>query len=403
MEAAAPAGAAPAASSPPPVPPPGVESYQPLLEVTHKFGGDLTLASFTDAAPETVWHSPFTALNAAWRVAVRPNDSAAAAVSVELVQPDCTVALELVYVQLTRSDPTHDRFWEGRTMDAVFSTWEHPPPDAVCATSPVSVSHATLKTSQHIYLPRGCLTVVVKMRAAKRPWSMRQMCAVTERACALADEQSLLSQLAQVRGSGAHADVSVRFSGAHSAEPAVPAHAFLLALRCPAYFGPLLHGPLRAAGPPFTCTVPEEVTPAALAVLLDYVYTDDLDGVLSLTAEVARAALWAADFFGLPRLLQLCAHRAEATLAADNALRTLELAHSHGCSALRGAALRCAAAHAPALMRTPEWAELQAPLRDAITLTLCNAGEPPADIAAPAARPRPAAEPEAGGTKRARH
>lgn len=392
MAAAASANAAPAAAPAPPV----EVSKAADWSFRHDFK-NLSVAAITGAARGTRWCSaPFTARGVEWRVVVMPNevvdisdsdsdsesDDPFIFVHLELLQPDSTVELESFGFEVLGLGVYGNALEE---ESKTFSTKEDAPAKELPSFRLSAVSHRALSKGkqQAKYFPKGCLTVTIKIRAKPLTGG-----ASAAGAAPSADpEHSFLRQLASLRAAGTNVDVTIRFSGAHAGQPAVEAHSFVLALRSP-FFRSLFDGPMRASGPPYTHTAPEHVTPAAL----DYMYTDSgTRAVLKLPSEAAWDLFHAADYYSVPRILQLCEHRLETALTTDNVLRTLVLAHARGRTALRSAALRCASQHVPQLMRTPAWAELATPLRDAITLTVFNQGEPPADIAEPAPAPPPPA------------
>jgi hypothetical protein len=100
-----------------------------------------------------------------------------------------------------------------------------------------------------------------------------------------------------------------------------------------------------------------------------------------------RAQLAAADYLNVPRLREVCLARLHLTLAPDNAVAALRLAHMLSCEALRDAALRFIAANAHTVMRSADWSSLPPGLAADVMHTVA-VGEPPC-IAAEAA-PAPA-------------
>ena len=137
--------------------------------------------------------------------------------------------------------------------------------------------------------------------------------------------------------------------------------------------------------------VPEEITPATLRRLLEFIYSDELEpaspeeaGALLApshmsTSKASEAAdtpaqaqhlLNAADHYALPRLRAICERTLCSGLEVANAAHTLTLAEQHSARSLKVAALRFVAANAVAVMKTDGWKHMAA-ARQALKDEVC--------------------------------
>lgn len=397
-----------------PVAPSPVKAY--VGYATTLVFSDLKMVCYRDAnANGKKWVKDFTLANVAWRVSVMPcTDRMAkytphgrgfgfgmamaphAEVTLQLLQPGCVVALDRLDVQLVGLG----QCFPAEHKDVTFSTTQRnaAPADKVLCSG----EHSKLPRPRQFnsllspgtVLPDDCLELRIEMRPSARP------CFPDARALPPVNpQQTLTGLMANLYGAatGSEAvptDVTLKFSGMHAQATPVPAHSFLLSLRS-SVFRAQFHGAVAPKGPPFTCIVPEEVSPSALALLLQYFCTD---AIAAVTFGDAAALLAAAEYYQLPRLVLLCDKILELALCADTALETLALAHRFGRNGLRTAALCCAAEHVDALLDTPAWALLPAPLQHAVVRTVSNHGEP-ATIKEPAAQADAEPEPAAKRTR----
>ena len=357
---------------------------------------DLTLAALR-AAPEgsSLACEEFTALNCLWRVRVKPNEVRVGdakgnnyknlEVLLELATPDCTVPLDAFSAQVYGLGPKARAVQE---TALTFSTKAPLPPGAVAATTLCSVWRDALwhsaEEDERAVLPGGCLTVGLQLRAAALTWGPAgAVAALRPRADPTQSLGAQLARLLVAGGEGAVApDVTFTFAGAHAGAPPQRAHSFLLSLRSSVLRSQFrFPGQDAANGPPFAVTAPEEVTPAAMALLLRYIYTDGVDGVDGVVAgpdaaQVLTELLIAANYYDIAGLLSLCDELVEGALCAGNVLGALQLAHALCRERLCAGALRCAAAHVDELLDTREWTQLPAALQNAVVRTVRNHGEP---------------------------
>ena len=358
---------------------------------------------FLGAEPGSRWPAAQLSLqNLSWACIVKPSEGGRAEVWLALLEPDCIASVEQLSVRFTGLGTAFDG--ESLMPRLLFSTKLPSMPGTMTAAVVYRFAHHTLVNSKpkekKAFFPGGQMHITFRMRiAAGQPWTQ----SVARALVPAAPTQSLAAQIGALRFAGADAavpsDVTFVFKGAHEGAPPLTAHVFMLALASD-YFKALFFGPTApAGGGPYTLEV-HDVSPTGLQHLLEFAYSGAPEQYsLATAAEV----LVAADFYNMPRLLSQCDHVLASQLSAQTALDTLELAHARRRDALCAAALRCAAASVRQLIGTPRWAQLDAPLRDAITLTALNHGEPAA-IAQPPSRARPAEEPTADddGAKRAR-
>jgi hypothetical protein len=149
---------------------------------------------------------------------------------------------------------------------------------------------------------------------------------------------------------------------------------------------PHLRG-LMASAAPHVLTVDESVAPPIFKRLLSFLYTDALEFE---SHEEAQHLLHAADFYDVPRLRAMADSALRDGLKPENAVTTLTLAHRGSFRELRAAVLRYVAAHAAAVMATPQWGELRAELPElieAVLHTMAHHGEPPVAVLKPAPKP----------------
>ena len=359
---------------------------------------DLTLAALKAAAEgSSLACEEFTALNAVWRVRVKPNELRVGdakgnsyrnlEVTLELAAPDCTVPLDAFSAQVYGLGPKARAVQES---GLTFSTKAPCPPGATAAATLCSVWRDSLwhiaEEDECAVLPGGCLTVGIQLRPAALTWGPAAGAVAALRPHA-DPAQSLGAQMARLLAAGGDGavpqDVTFTFSGPHAGAPPQRAHSFLLSLRSSVLRSQFrFPGQDAANGPPFSVAVPEEVTPAALALLLRYIYTDGVEGVHDVAAAGPDAAqlltqlLVAANYYDIPGLLSLCDELVEGAPCADNVLGALQLAHALCRERLCAGALRCAAAHVDELLDTREWAQLPAALQNAVVRTVRNHGEP---------------------------
>ena len=214
----------------------------------------------------------------------------------------------------------------------------------------------------------GTLEVRVRLRA--RAYNEVEVPTCTPRTVG-----TLAEDFAALLGDGAHEDVRFRCSGGEI----VGAHSILLAARS-STLRALLHGPL-AAKLPAELHVPDCISAAIMTRLVHFMYTDEAS---FSSAEEAQHLLFAADYYGVPRLLTLCENELHVSLSMGNALDTLALAHTCNCVALRVTVLRFVAQHAAEVMSGKAWASLRhvhPELEGAVMHTVSH-GEPPLRVVA---------------------
>lgn len=399
MAAAAPAGATVAAAS---------ESVAPIKPyagyATTVVFSDLGVKSFREAEECTSWMKTFSLLNVEWRLEVNPHQTEdtdsetetetepATHMEVNLqLRKGSVVALERLNVQFVGLGQCIPVEFRDVTLPIGLHNLD-PQQLMILCQFPHSAMPASRDFKSGVSpgnIPDDCLEVRIEMRPSSSSIA---------RPVPPADPQQTLQGLAAnlygaagcLDAAAIPPDVTLKFSGMHAKAAPLRAHSFLLSLRS-SVFRAQFFGPLASKGPPFTCTVPEEVTPAAMTLLLRYFCTDALAGV-PLPISDAGALLASAEYYQLPRLVLLCDQSLELALSPETALETLQLAHRFSRNELRVAAMCCAAAHVDTLLDTPAWAQLSVPLQHAVVRTVSKQGEP-ATIREPAAQ-APDAKPE---------
>ena len=133
------------------------------------------------------------------------------------------------------------------------------------------------------------------------------------------------------------------------------AHKLVLAARSPVFKAQLIGG--LAHADTAELSVPDEITAQAMRRLLLWTYTGRFVAS-ELSAQEALGMLVAADFYDLPDAVSACEARLVTTLAIDNAVAVLLLAHRHSRERLKRAALTFLATRAADAMLTPEWSTL---------------------------------------------
>ena len=128
------------------------------------------------------------------------------------------------------------------------------------------LSHTRLAASPAKYYPGGVLTItatLTNVRVAAGP-SQTSFIAVPP--------PSLLSELRALLDSCVGTDVSLACGG-----QSVPAHSFVLSMRSPVFRAQLAPDSPLVAADLSAVPVPEEITPATLRRLLEFIYSDELE------------------------------------------------------------------------------------------------------------------------------
>ena len=338
----------------------------------------LSLATFTDAAPGDYWCSPeFNACGVRWALQMYPAQVVAGeswlSLYLLLREPKCTLALahaSLVAGGVHRTINTDQIVFSTVPLKLIaasaISTTVHTGRGFKCV-----IAHSALKA--HIAAD-GTMVVTATLRA-------RTLAAAS---LAAPPPPSLQTELAALLATGEGADVDVRVSGEH-----IPAHSFVLALRS-SMLKAQLRGPFATA-PIHVVNVPDTMTPDTCKQLLRFLYTDEAPPFES--HEAAAQLLQAANYYGVPRLLTLSERALAATLTAENAVTTLELAHTLSRAELRASVLCFVAKDAGPVIASAEWGILRRTypeLTEALLHTVTH-GVPPIVIPAAAAQPAPPA------------
>ena len=364
----------------------------PLVTHTWTVEG-LTAASFTTAATDARLLGPvFEACGLRWQLGVCQNviikvgDAAGAgfaAFYLELLDrtservrlAEATLRIHGYHDDVVKHSIS-DTFWrKGRSDDSFCTSFR----------AGTVIKHTLLARHESTVLPGGVMTITVTLRGRS----------FAELAVPVPPEPSLLAEVAAaLPAAGAAppdgADVVFAASGER-----IWAHSFVLATRSPtlraALWGPLTRGHAGAAGaqPYRELKLPGGVDVATFRRVLQFFYTDSFPDLATSPlgdAEIS-ALLQSSDYLGIERLKIFCLAQLQKRLTVENAVATLQLAHSLSCLALKDAALRFIASDAHAVMRTPSWGELMRDqaLLQAVMTTLAT-GEPPKVIT-----PEPAA------------
>ena len=214
----------------------------------------------------------------------------------------------------------------------------------------------------------GC-SLVVRVRLRARAFNELEVPTIRRSVGTLAED------LVALLGDEAHADVRFRCIGGEI----VGGHSILSAARS-STLRALLYGPL-AAKLPAELHVPDCISAAIMSRLVHFLYTDEAS---FSSAEEAQHLLYAADYYGVPRLMTLCERELHVSLTMANVLDALALAHTCNCSELRSTALRFVAQHAAEVMSGQAWASLRdvhPELEGAVMHTVAH-GEPPPRVVA---------------------
>ncbi len=322
----------------------------------------VTPSDFRDAAVgETLLSGEFVALGFAWCLEMQPNGNAQeyaknVGLFLKLLTPNTTVSavnFELrVKQHVLRSCQN-------------FSTLTAPPEGAAASWGPPkAVPHAQLLANFDAYALGGVLSVEVKL------WQVRSV-ETCQNPVLTVPPPRLADDFGMLLASGAGVDVTLVCGDGER----LGAHSALLCARSPVFAAQLREGPLQADAS--AVPVPPDVTPHTLKLLLQFLYTDELE---PSSPEEATHLLNAADHYDVRRLFAICERTLCAALSVDNAADTLTLADQHGAAALKGAALRFVAKNALAVMATAGWAHLQSSRPALITEALHTlaTGAPPA-------------------------
>jgi hypothetical protein len=235
-------------------------------------------------------------------------------------------------------------------------------------------------------MPGGKMTFEVKLRART----------LSDVPVPVAPPPDRLTQLGALLDSGEAADVTFTFACGSK----LCAHSLILAVGS-GTLKTILHGPL-AKPAPFKITVPDDIAPDVLQLLLRFLYTD-AELPVTMPCQDALRLLHAADYYNVPRLVTLCDLYLRHGFAIDNVLQTLMRAHEHSLTDLRAAALRFVAAHSTQLIHAPQWAAMFLSHPELIMAALATVaqGEPPPVIVAPGRTGGAAGGEPSGGGQRA--
>ena len=130
------------------------------------------------------------------------------------------------------------------------------------------LSHALIAASPDKFLPGGVLTIAatitlkdVRVAAGPNPSSSITV-----------PPPSVTRELRALLDSGAGTDVALACGG-----QSVPAHSFVLRMRSPVFRAQLAPDSPLVAADLSAVPVPEEITPATLRRLLEFIYSDELE------------------------------------------------------------------------------------------------------------------------------
>lgn len=368
-----------------------VAAWTPPL-VTHTWTKrDVTLESFTCAAPNDEWEGPeFEACGLRWQLYVIPKeatetpetDAAVPRFATYLRLLDHTVA-PVVLAEATlcirgddgdAAEELVGPYFIGKLGDnydgpPYFASWGNVRP------------HSELKEHAATMLAGGQMVLTVTLRGR----SFDEMAVPAPHAPSLAVQMT-----AAEPGTGEQlvpSDVLFKVDGGQS----IAAHSVILALRSStlraSLFGPLAATGAASASQPRELDIPGGIGAAAFRRVVSFIYNDLPPGDLKIALSVAELhdLLYAADYLDVRRLRELCAAELHKCLAPDNAVATLKVAHALSCRPLLEASLRFIAANSAAVMRAPGWAELSddKELMQAVFSTMAT-GEPPVRAREPA-------------------
>ena len=360
-----------------------VAAWTPPL-VTHTWTiRDVTLESFTCAAPNDEWEGPeFEACGLRWQLNVEPNkvfkkDEDVRGFGTYLRLLDRTlapvvlteVALRLDSETVFKEDSLEGPFFNGELGDDYVGPTVFP-------ARGLLVSHSKLAREAERWLARGQMVVTVTLRGR----SFAEMAVPKPKAPSLPLEMAAVL-LSGVGEQLVPSDVVFKVDGGQS----ISTHSFILALRSStlraSLFGPLAAACAPSASQPRELDIPGGIGVAAFRRVLSFIYSDLPPGLREsspLSVAELHDVLHAADYLDVRRLRELCAAELHARLAPDNAVATLKVAHALSCRPLFEAALRFIAANSAAVMREPGWAELsrEHELMQAVFSTMAT-GEPP--------------------------
>ena len=355
--------------------------------VTHTWTiEDLTVASFTGAASADKWLGPvFEAGGLRWQLYVLPNAEhhvkkvPAVGFYVQLLDRTSApveLAEATLHIRGTKELKVKNRFYKGDKERFP----EGPPCGANWGWR--LTTHEELARKAASILAGGQLICSVTLRSR----SFADLVLPIRRAPSL---PALVAKTLPAPGSELADGVDVVFKAAGER---IEAHSFILALHSASLWGPL--APQRATQTR-ELDIPEGIDATTFRRVLAFMYTDavaDIDKPDFSVSEI-YALLHAADYLSVSGLREICVAELHKRLMPDTAVSTLKLAHALSCVPLLDATLRFIAANAPAVMRTPDWAELmlEPGLLQAAMSTMAT-GEPPSKIPEPPA-PQPSAAP----------
>ena len=130
------------------------------------------------------------------------------------------------------------------------------------------LSHKLIAAGPDKFLPGGVLTitVIITLKDVRVAAGPSQSSSIT------VPPPSALSELRALLDSGAGTDVALACGG-----QSVPAHSFVLRMRSPVFRAQLAPDSPLVAADLSAVPVPEEITPATLRRLLEFIYGDELE------------------------------------------------------------------------------------------------------------------------------
>ena len=271
-------------------------SFAPLATGTHTWELEgLTPAHFAAAkVDDDTWSPEFDACGHTWKLQAclggsDQEDAGHVSVFLFLESPDAVVNADYM-LQISGRDLAPF------SSSMVFCTRE----PAVEGSNPgwgngKLLSHKLITASTDKYLPGGVLTITATITLK----DVREAAGPSPSSSITVPPPSVTSELRAQLDSDAGKDVALACGG-----QSVKAHSFVLRMRSPVFRAQLAPDSPLVAADLSAVPVPEEITPATLRRLLEFIYSDELEpaspeeaGALLAPSRVPRA--W---------LLRLCAH-----------------------------------------------------------------------------------------------
>ena len=244
----------------------GITYVAPLDTATYTWQiQGLTLAHFTAAkvGKEQLFSPQFEACGFHWKLSAfmggfDDEQSGSFCPMLTLETPDVILDVDWTMQTSGRDEAPYRASHRFCTHDDDGSNW-----------GPVNfVPHSDIAASPYKYLPRGVLTLTVTITLE----DIREAAVPSPISSITVPPPSALSELRALLDSGAGTDVALACGG-----QSVPAHSLVLRMRSPVFRAQLAPDSPLVAADPSAVPVPEEITPATLRRLLEFIYSDELE------------------------------------------------------------------------------------------------------------------------------